>query len=130
MFATFAVISLCRATSTSRKRLSASIIGVSIMPGLIMDITAPARQPVAANLIAHSAQTHSQKRGGAGAVAAGCVQRHLEQLALHVFKRHSGPQMIVPVRIAAVMLGPNLSLIPSRARQTLRSNLCARSQSH
>src|ERR1700728_1737070 len=111
MFATFAVISLLRATSTSRKRLSASIIGVSIMPGvimpgLIMDITAPARQPVAADLVTHSAQARSQKLGGARAVAAGRIQRHLEQLALHVLKRHARPQLIVPVRIIAVMLVP------------------------
>src|SRR5271156_2914828 len=95
MLARFEVISLSRATSTSRKRLSAPIMGSSIM-----DITAPAGQTIAANLIAHGAQAYAQKFGGSRAVSARGLKRHLDQSALHILERNSGPQTIIALAIA------------------------------
>src|SRR5258708_27828531 len=95
MLARFDVISLWRATSTSRKRLSASIIGLSIM-----DIAAPAWEAVIANLVAHRPQADSQKLCGPRAVSARGFQRHFHHLALHVFERNPRPQTVIAFPLA------------------------------
>src|SRR5208337_3694985 len=108
-------INLCRATFTSRKRLSTSVIGVSIMPGLIMDIAAPARQPIAANLVAHRAQADSQEFGSLGTVSSGGIERHLGELALHIFERYARPQVIITV--ALIFPQTRLRSSPPRSSQ-------------
>ena len=60
-----------------------------------MDITAPARQPVAANFVAHGAQAYAQKCGGVRADSPRSFERHLQQFPLHVLERNPGPQMVV-----------------------------------
>ena len=52
-----------------------------------MDITAPAGQAIAANLVAHGAQADAQQFGGARAVAARGLEGHLDQLAFHLSQR-------------------------------------------
>src|SRR4029077_5865406 len=100
MLARFEVISLWRATSTSRNRPRASIIGLSIM-----DITAPARQTIAADLVAHRPQAYSQEFGGPRPVSARGFERHLHQLALHILERDPGPQPVIPTAFAIPLPG-------------------------
>src|SRR5229473_1289896 len=113
MFAKFDVISLWRATSTSRNRLSASIFGLSIM-----DIAAPAWEAVIANLVAHRSQADSQKLCGPRAVSARAFQRHFHQLPLHIFPRNPGPQTVVPVTLPT-----GSGFVPGRAFKTFRADL-------
>src|ERR1700676_4733460 len=96
MLAIFDVMSLWRATSTSRNRLSAPICGLSIM-----DIAAPAREAVVADLISHRPQAYSQKFGGPRTVSARGFQCHLDQLSFHIFERNPCPQTVIAFTLAS-----------------------------
>src|SRR5580704_1810990 len=142
MFASLEAISLYRLTSTSRNRPSASVIALSIMLRLIMDIAAPARQPVAANLVAHRAQAYSEECGGPGTVPAGSFESHLDQPALHVSEGDAGPQNFAASRfvvcrfvsvvtlILICLAVASARLIPCRAFEGLPADLIAGGEGH
>src|SRR5580698_2855515 len=100
ILARLVAISVYRLTSTSRKRPKASVIAVSIILGtgtasLIVDIAAPIRQAVAADLVAHRTQADSEQLSRARAVSLRGLQRHFKKLALHLAQRNSRAQLSV-----------------------------------
>src|ERR1700756_2596495 len=93
MLARLPATSLYRATSTSRKRPRASVMGVAIMLVLvesIVDIAAPARQTIAADLVTHGSQADAQQLGGAGTIAAGGFERDFNEFAFQLSQGNSG----------------------------------------
>src|ERR1700719_1005919 len=98
MLAMLDMTSSLRNTFTSRKRVSAGMVGSLNIAPSNMDIAPPWGQPVLANFVAHGAQAHAQHLSGARAIASRGVEGQIEQTFFHALQRHARTKPVLALR--------------------------------